>query len=164
MAGDIKGKYGSSGQTITCTFGNNPTGTISQHGRLSAAIDNSSNGFAEVLIQGKIKTGGSTPSGNKQFIIYGLGSADGGTTYTDGLAAGDADSSALPPSAKPIINLPVAVASTTFVFGPIAVSPAFGGAMPAFWMIDVFNDNGVTPSTTNADHSFWYQGSFSQYT
>jgi hypothetical protein len=163
MAGDIKNKYGTSNQTITCTFGNNPTGTLSQHGRISDAIDNSSNVFQEVFIQGKIKSG-TSPSGNKQFVIYALGSADGGTTYTDNYTAGDADSSALTINARPVITVPAVTTTTTYYFGPVAVSPAFGGEMPDHWAIFVFNDHGVTASTTNGDHAFWYQGKLSQYT
>lgn len=163
MAGDIKNKYGTSNQTITCTVGASGSGTATQHGRLSAAIDNSSNVFQEVFLQGKIKTG-TSPSGNKQFVIYALGSADGGSTYTDGYSAGDADSSVLVSTARTIINVPAPTTATVYTFGPIAVSPAFGGTMPDHWMIFVFNDDGVTTSTTNGDHIFWYQGVYSQYT
>jgi len=163
MSGNIKNSYGSSNQAITCTFGNNPTGTLSQHGRLSAAIDNSADLFQEVFLQGKIKSG-TSPSGNKQFVIFGLGSADGGTSYTDGYSAGDADSSLVPVNTRPIINVLGPTSTTLYPFGPIAVSPCFGGEMPDHWLILVFNDHGVTPSTTNADHGFWYQGKFSQYT
>ncbi len=163
MAGDIKNKYGTSNQTITCTVGNSGSGTASQHGRISAAIDNSSDVFQEVFLQGKIKTG-TSPSGDKQFVIYALGSADGGSNYTDGYSIGDADSSVLVNTARSVINVPAPTTATTYPFGPIAVSPAFGGEMPDHWGIFVFNDDGVTTSTTNGDHAFWYQGKYSQYT
>ncbi len=102
--GDIKGKYGSSNVTIACTFGNNPTGTITQNGRISDAIDNSTNCYQEVLIAGKIKSG-TSPSGHKQFIVFGLGSANGGTNYTDGFSPGDANSTALTVQARPICTV-----------------------------------------------------------
>ncbi len=163
MAGDIKNDYGTSGVIITCTIGASGSGTASQHGRLSNAIDNSSDKFPEVFLQGKIKAG-TTPTGDKQAIIFGLGSADGGATYTDGYAAGDADSAVLAVNARQIIAPPLPSSAYVSNFGPVTVSPAFGGEMPDHWMIYVFNDSGVTTSTTNADHVLWYQGKYSHYT
>ncbi len=161
--GDIKGKYGASNVTIPCTFGNNPTGTLSQHGRISDPVDNSSACFQEVLLSGKIKSG-TSPSGNKQFIVYGLGSTNNGGNYTDGFTIGDADSAALTVNARPIIPIAAPASTTTYHFGPVAVSVAFGMAIPSKWGLYVFNDHGVTPSTTNSDHGFWYEGQYSQYT
>ena len=159
--GDLKQKFGASNTSIACTFGNNPTGTINQHGRLSDAVDNTVTCYQEVKLGGKIKSG-TTPSGNKQFVIYGLQSADGGSTYTDGYTVGDADSSTLVNTARPIGVIPAATSTTTYRF-VFEVSLCFGAAMPDHWAIYVFNDHGVTPSTTNADHGFWFQGILSQY-
>ncbi len=160
--GNFLNKYGTANQAITCTFGNNPTGTISQHGRISNAVSNASDCFEEVLIHAKLKSG-TSPSGNKQFIVFGLGAIDGGTIYTDGFTAGDADSSVLVNTARAIGYIPALTSTTTVYGGPWPLSLAFG-CIPDHWALYVFNDHGVTPSTTNADHAFWYQGLYGQYT
>ena len=164
MAGDIKAKYGSNGQSITCTIGNNPTGTIAQHGRISNAVDNSSNVFLDAFLFVKIKTGGSTPSANKQALVYALGTADGGATYTDGFTIGDADSVVVVNTARLIGVIRVAVSGTIYYGGPWSMAAAFGGSLPDHWGIYVFNDSGQTWSTTNADFSVFYQGVYATFT
>lgn len=164
MAGDITIKYGTSNQTIACTIGNNPTGTISAHGRISSAVDNTGNLYQDALIFLRIKTGGSAPSGNKQIIVYALGTVDGGTTYTDGYTIGDADSAVLANTAERIGVIPVANSATTYYGGPWSVANAFRGVLPDHWGVYVFNDSGATLSTTNADFAVIYQGVSGHYT
>jgi len=53
--GDIKNKYGANGQAITCTLASLADGAL----RASAAVDNSSNDFQDVLVAVAVKTGAS---------------------------------------------------------------------------------------------------------
>ena len=157
MAGNILGGYGTSNQAMTVTL----TSLGSGAGRVATAVSNTSNLFTDVLAFLKFKTG--TVSGNKQLLIYGIGSADGGTTYTDNVGGTDAAVSTQPPSA-PIVGGVGALASTTsYSAGPFSIRQAFG-SVPEKWSLAAWNDGGGTFSVTATDHAMFYQGVYGSYT
>lgn len=157
MAGDIKGKYGTSNQTMTITL----TSLGSGAGRVATAISNSTDLFTDVLAFLKFKTG--TVSGNKQAIVYGIGSADGGTTYTDNVGGTDAAVSTQPPAAPQVGGVSALTSTTTYYVGPMSIRAGFG-SMPEKWSLAVWNDGGGTFSVTATDHAMFYQGVYGQYT
>lgn len=148
--------YGTSNQAITCGFAS----TASAHGRISNAVTNTGTPpFYDAGLFCKVKTGSSGPTGNKQVIVYALGSVDGGTTYTDGFAIGDADSAVVPNTAKVIGIIPTPSSATTYYLGPVSVGVAFlNGVLTDHWGIYVFNDLGQTVDTTAGNFAFFYQG------
>lgn len=158
MAGNILAGYGTSNQALTITLASLASGA----GRVAAAIDNSSLLYPNVLVQGKFLTG--TVSGNQQVIIYGAASADGGTTYTDNVGASNAAVVTQPKAAIPIAAVGQLATTTSYYWGPVAISRAFCGAMPSSWSVIVWNDGGGTFSATGGNHGVWYQGYYSTYT
>jgi hypothetical protein len=126
-------------------------------GRSSAAVDNTANLFIDALVVVKVKTSASALANDKGVYIYGYGTADGGTTYTDGVAGTDSGFTRTDPPILPLlafINTPAV--STTYVSGPFSVAAGFGGILPAKWGIVVCNFTGQTldASVGNA----FYQG------
>ena len=159
MAGNIENKYGTSNQAITCTI----TSLANNGQRQSTAVDNSSNVFIDAMVFVKVKTSASALAASPTVNIYAYGTADGGTTYTDGATGTDGSITLTsPPNMRiiGIINTPAT--STTYTAGPFSVAAAFGGNAPDHWGIVVENKTGQTLDASIG--SSWYQGIFQQYT
>lgn len=157
MASDIKAKYGTNNQAITCTF----TSLANNGQRCAAAIDNTSNLFLDALVQIKIKTGNASTSTTGFVNIYAYGTADGGTNYSDGVSGTDASATLTSPPNVRLIGVVNCVAnSTTYVGGPFSVAQAFGGQLPDHWGIVVENKTGGTLDASIG--SAWYQGVLNQ--
>lgn len=143
MAADLKSKYGTSNQTITCNFL-----SLANNGqRSSAAIDNTTNLFLDALVSVKIKTAAASTSSTGYVNIYAYGTTDGGTTYGGGEASMGTDAGVTLTSPPNIVLIGVinAVAnSTTYVRSAMSVAAAFGGVLPDHWGIVVENKTGAT--------------------
>jgi hypothetical protein len=157
MAGDILTGYGTSNQALTITLASLASGA----GRVCTAADNSSNKFTDAAVFIKIKTG--TTSGNKQILIYAIGTSDGGTTYTDNVSATDAAVSSQPQTAATLRGFANLISTSTYYIGPLSVAGAFG-FLPEKWSIVIWNDGAGTLSATAGDHGMWYQGIKGSYT
>jgi hypothetical protein len=165
MAGDIKNKYGTSNQAITCSLAPGGTGLANGSARQSAAVDNSTNVFQDALVFVKVKTGASGVTATGTVNVYAVATADGGTTYTDGATGSDAAiTMAVPPNARLIGVINAVANATTYSGGPFSVAAAFGGVLPDHWAIVIENKTGGALDTTEANHGKWYQGVYSQYT
>lgn len=164
MAGDIKIKYGSSNQAITCQLAPSGTGLANNGARASTAIDNTTNLFADALVSVQVKTGGSGVSSTGTVNVYAYGTSDGGTTYTDGATGSDAAITLTsPPNARLIGVINCVANATTYKGGPFSVAAAFGGSLPDHWGIVIENKTGAALDTTEGNHLKTYQGVQSQY-
>lgn len=161
MAGDLKSKYGTSNQAITITLAS--LAASATVGREGTAIDNTTNLFLDALVFLLIESG--TVSGNKQVLLYGYGSSDGGTTYTDGATGSDAGFTRKDPSnlRGPYV-IPCPTNSVVYKAGPFSIAALFGGVLPDRWGIAVFNDTGAALSATAGNNKAFYQGVLAQYT
>lgn len=152
-AATITPNYGTSNQSITCTF----TSLANNGARQSTAIDNSTNKFDDILVFVKVKTAAASTSSSGTVIVYVFGTADGGTTYTEGAGASDASITLTSPTNARFIGILNTVAnSTTYYGGPFSVAQAFGGHIPDHWGIIIYNSSGGTLDASVA--SAWYQG------
>ena len=127
--------------------------------RESTVVDNTSNLYDDVLIGGSITTG-TTPTANKTVEVYFYALADG-TVYTGGASGADAVYTAdgeetLFPICE-IIQVD-ATSDQAYVFGPVSVRAAFGGAMPSKWGVVVKNATGVALNATGGNHVLKYMG------
>ena len=134
-------------------------------GRCSAEIDNTSNLYQDVTIQGLI-TVGTTPTVNTQILCYVWGSyVSTVTTALDVIVGTDAD--------KTITSAGVAagflklagvgtVDSTTsnrgYYLGCQSVAQLFGGNMPQFWGLFITHNTGVALNSTAGNHVWKYTG------
>ena len=153
----VKMVYGTSNQAITITL----TSLASAGTQGSAAIDNTTNLYLDALVFVKVKTNAAGTSATGYVSIYAYGTADGGTTYSDGVTGTDAAQTLTSPPNLRLVGVCNAVANaTTYSCGPFAVSPAFSGILPDHWGIVVQNNTGAALDATVG--SAWYQGAQAQ--
>ena len=151
----VKEAFGTNNQAITCTI----TSLTTTSQRQSTAIDNTTNLYLDALVFAKIKSGASGTTATGTINIYAYGTADGGTTYTDGATGTDgAITLTVPPNMRIIGVMNLVANATTYEAGPFSVAAAFGGILPDHWGIVVENKTGGTLDGSIA--STWYQGVF----
>ena len=159
MAQDIKAKYGTSNQTITCSLAS----LTNNSQRQSTAIDNTTNLFLDALVLVKVKTGSSGTSSSGTINIYAYATVDGGTTYSDVATGTDGGVTLTSPPNVVLIGVINAVAnSTTYKSAVMSVAAAFGGVLPDHWGIIIENKSGGTLDSTEGNHAKLYQGVLAQ--
>ena len=154
---DIKQAFGSS-TAITITLASLANGSARQ----SAAIDNSTDKFLDVLVQLSIKLATGTPSAGQNINIYVYGSEDG-TKYTDNATGANAAITLRNPtnlkeagSANPI-QTPDS-GGLTYTSEPFSIASLFGGVMPRKWGVVVSNDTGLAFASGEGNHTKKYTG------
>jgi len=153
----VQSKYGTNNQAITCTL----TSLANNGQRGSAAIDNTTNLFLDALVFLKLKSGGSGTLTAGYVNVYAYGTADGGTTYSDGVSGTDAGQTLTsPPNLRLIGVINMVANSVVYDGGPFSVAAAFGGILPDHWGIVVENKSGGTCDGTTA--TSWCQGGEAQ--
>ncbi len=156
---DVKQKFGTNNQTITigvASLANNSA-------RQGTAINNETDLFLDALVHVKLRSGSSGTSSTGICLVYAYGTADGGTTYTEGASGSDSAITLTSPTNLRLIGILNVVAnSTTYNGGPFSVASAFGGSLPARWGIVIENRCGGTLSATAGDHAVFYQGVLAQ--
>lgn len=164
MAGNIQPKYGTSGQVITITLASLASSTVGV-GRASTVVDNTTNLFSDVEINGFIKSNAAGTSTTGFVNIYLYGTADGGTTYTENATGTDAGLTLTQPTNAQLIGqINVVANGITYKFGPICPVATLGGRLPDHWGIIVVNSSGAALDSTGANHAVKYQGVYDQYT
>lgn len=144
----IKPLYGA---TVTLTVTNlHSLASGSTNAWKSASQDNSTNLYLDAHLIVKIVTGGSGASANdKGLTVYAYGSADQGTTYSEGLTASEATYTLPTDRGLVLVGfVPVTAISTTVVKGPMSVAAAFGGVLPQYWGLVILNNAGFTLSSS----------------
>src|SRR4051794_15534221 len=119
----IKSAYGSSNQSITCTLAS----LANAAARASTAVDNTSNLFLDALVTVKVKSGASSTSATGTVNVYAYGTADGGSSYPEGITGTDAGATLTSPANVKLIGvLNVVANATTYQSEPMSVAAAFG--------------------------------------
>jgi hypothetical protein len=151
----IKNLYGSSNVTITAPSAVN---SLANNGQVAyPAVDNTSNLFLDALVFVKVKTGGSGTTSNGIVNVYAAGTADGGTTYSDGITPNGSVTLTSNPNVRLIGSVNCTVNSTVYDSTPMSVAAAFGGILPDHWVIIIENKTGGTLDAS-AGSSAFYQG------
>lgn len=157
---NIQQAYGSAAQTLTCTIAS----LTNTSARASTAVDNSSGLYLDVLVQVKVKTGGSiaSPTNSAYINVYAYATVDpSGPTYPEGVTGTDGSVTIGSPSNLKLIGvLATPATNTAFVSEPFSVAAAFGGVMPTKWGIVIENQTGGTLDSTEGNHAKLYQGVF----
>lgn len=139
--------------TITITLASLGNGSF----RASTAIDNTTNQDLDAGVQLVIKTGASGVSSTGFVNIWAYGSADGGTTYSDGVTGTDAALTPTSPTNLVLIDRISAVANaTTYKSKLCNVAKAFG-YLPGKWGIVVENETGAALDATEANFTKVYE-------
>lgn len=149
-----KMSYGSSNQSITIS-----ASQTNNQQSVGTAIDNSTNLFLDALVSCNITSPASGTSSTGYINFYAAGTANGGTNYSDGVAASSGTATLTSPPNVILIGMCNLVAnSTAYKCGPFSVAAAFGGILPDHWSLIIENKTG---GTTSAGTCF-YQGVYTQ--
>ena len=125
--------------------------------RQSTAVDNTSNQDLDAGVMVKVKTGAASTSATGVLNVYAFGSADGGTTYSEGAGATDAAITLTsPPNVRMIGRINAVANATTYIGGPWSVASAFG-YLPGKWGIIVENQTGATLDATAGNFAAFYE-------
>jgi len=141
-------QYGAS-TSITITAGS----LLSTNARASTSVTSgTTNNTADYLVQVSVLAPASV-SGNKQVVVYGYMSTDGGTTYTGNSATADnitgSDAAAVIGSPTNLFFMGTVQLNTVSVTATeqFSIASTFG-AIPPIWGIVLYNDCGSTLGAT----------------
>ncbi len=118
----------------------------------SAAIDNETSNYVDVLVGGYVDTGGS--AGTIDF--YAFASADAGTTYSGKASGSEGESTTINLTEMRFLGSAIVDATGTYEVGPFSIASAFG-AMPDMWGVAIHNQSGGS-FTTAANHDLHWMG------
>lgn len=134
-------------------------------GRESDQIDNTTNKYDNVIVQGKV-TVGTTPTINTSINVYVWGSHTSlATTAIDVLDGVDSVEtlSNIGVLANALIlvrsiNVLVATSDFTYDFAPFSVAPLYGDVMPKFWGLYISHNTGSALNATAGNYVFTFNG------
>ena len=164
MASDILTKY-SSQETITAAVASLASDTNLLAGLESSIIDNSSTGYDDRLLSGKITTG-TSPTASRQIEVWAIGwDGSGWPDVFDGTTSNETITSS---DIKNAICKPVAIMSTnstsdrTYWFTGVSLRQAFGGTMPEKCVLFIVHNTGAALNATAGNHAFYATGVYPQ--
>lgn len=161
---DTNPKYAAA-VAVTITLASLATSSSFLAGRESNEIDNTTNRYADVLLQGRIRVG-TTPTINTQILVYVWGSDTSlATTALDVLDGADSAETLTAAGVRnSLLRLAGAldVDTTTtdrdYYLGAVSLAQLFGGNMPKFWGLFVAHNTGVNLNSTGGNHVIQYTG------
>lgn len=157
-----------SGTKTTITIGLHSTPLASSStwvvGRESGQIDNTTNLFVDVIVQGKV-TVGTSPTASTQIRVYVWGSdTSAATTAIDVIDGTDSDETLTSEGVRDgfmrlaaMISVDATTSNRTYPVGPFSVADLFG-QMPKYWGLFVTHNTGVALNSTSSNHEFTYTG------
>jgi hypothetical protein len=164
MPNNILKKYGSK-TTLTAAVASLASDTNLLAGIESSVIDNSTDGFDDIIVSGKVTTG-TSPTASRQIEVWAV-AWDGANwpDVFDGTTSGETITSS---DIKNSICKAVAIMSTnatsdrTYHFTGASLRAAFGGELPSKVVFFVVHNTGVALNATAGNHEFSYQGIYPQ--
>lgn len=160
-AGDLKAGWAAD-STLTITLASLASDTNLLAGRESAAYDNSSTKYPDVLVSGKITTG-TSPTANKTIEIWVIAPIEDTPTWPDVFDGTDSNESITSRNvlmscgrlAHVIIT--DSTSDRTYPIAPFSVAQLFGGNMPSQFVVFVVHDSGVALNATGSNHAITVQ-------
>ena len=164
MPKNILTRYGSK-TTLTAAVESLASDTNLLAGIESSIVDNTTNGFADILVSGKVTTG-TSPTSARQIEVWAV-AWDGANwpDVFDGTSSGETITSA---DIKTAICRVVAIMPTNntsdraYHFAGVSLRSAFGGCLPSKAVLFVVHNTGVALNATAANHEFSYYGEYPQ--
>lgn len=164
MPNSILKKYGSK-TTLTAAVASLASDTNLLAGIESSVIDNTTDGFDDILLSGKTTTG-TSPTASRQIEVWAV-AWDGanwpdvfdGTTSAETITSSDI---------KNAICKPVAILATnntsdrTYHFSGVSARAVFGGELPSKFVLFIVHNTGVNLNSTAGNHEFSYVGIYPQ--
>lgn len=164
MPNNILTKYGST-TTITAAVASLASDTNLLAGLESSVIDNTTDGFDDIVLSGKARTG-TSPTAARQIEVWAVAwDSNAWPDVFDGTSSAETITSA---DIKSIICKPVAIMPTSntsdrdYFFSGVSARQVFGGALPSKFVLFVTHNTGVNLNSTAGNHEFRYQGVYPQ--
>jgi len=164
MPNSILWKYGSTA-TITAAVESLASDTNLLAGIESAIIDNTSDGFEDIILSGKV-TAGTSPTASRSIEVWAVAwDSYGWPDVFDGTTSGETITSS---DIKNAICKSVATMSTSntsdraYFFTGVSAKQVFGGVLPSKFVLFVVHNTGVALNATAGNHEFRYQGVYPQ--
>lgn len=149
---------------ITITLASLASSATFVAGREATAVANGVNKYDDALLSGKI-TVGTTPTTNKQILVYVFGTVDDALEWPDVMDGTDSAETLTSAGVgrgflklAAVLDVDSATSDRTYAFGPVSVAMLFGGVLPKDWSVFVTHDTGVALNATAANHEVNYVG------
>ena len=161
---DILTKY-SSQETITAAVASLASDTNLLAGLESSIINNTSTGYDDRLISGKVTTG-TSPTASRQIEVWAV--AWDGANWPDVFDGTSSAETITSSDIKNAICKPIAILSTnntsdrTYWFTGVSLKAAFGGTMPEKCVLFIVHNTGVALNATAGNHAFYATGVYPQ--
>lgn len=164
MPNSILWKYGTS-TTITAAIASLVSDTNLLAGIESSVIDNTSDGFEDIIVSGKATTG-TSPTASRQIEVWAVAwDSNGWPDVFDGTTSSETITSS---DIKSVICKAVAIMPTsntsdrTYSFTGVSLKTVFGGVLPSRVALFIVHNTGVALNATAGNHEFRYQGIYPQ--
>lgn len=164
MPNNILIKYGTS-TVITNAIASLASDTNLLAGYESAVIDNTSDGFDDIILSGKSTTG-TNPTASRQIEVWAVAwDSNAWPDVFDGTTSAETITSA---DIKTALCKCVAIMPTnntsdrTYSFTGISAKQVFGGVLPSKFVLFTAHNTGVNLNATAGNHEFRYQGTYLQ--
>ncbi len=164
MPNSILWKYGST-QTITAAIASLASDTNLLAGIESAIIDNTTDGFEDIILSGKATTG-TSPTASRQIEVWAVAwDSNAWPDVFDGTSSAETITSA---DIKAALCKAVAIMPTNntsdraYFFTGVSAKQVFGGVLPSKFVLFIVHNTGVNLNATAGNHEFRYQGVYPQ--
>jgi hypothetical protein len=164
MPNNILWKYGSK-TTITAAVASLASDTNLLAGIESSIIDNTTDGFEDIILSGKSTTG-TSPTASRQIEVWAVAwDGSGWPDVFDGTTSSETITSS---DIKSIICRSVATMPTnntsdrTYHYTGVSAKQVFGGVLPSKFVLFVVHNTGVALNATAGNHEFSYVGVYPQ--
>ncbi len=147
---------------VTMTLASLATDTNLLAGQESAAVDNSSNLYLDLILSGKITTG-TSPTDVKEIRLYVVAELDD-SNWPDVFSSTDAAKTVTTSGVRDALcKLAVVMATNsssnvTSYFSGISVAALFGGTLPRKFVVFVTHNTGVNLNATGSNHQITVKG------
>jgi hypothetical protein len=164
MPNSILWKYGST-QTITAAIASLASDTNLLAGLESSIIDNTTDGFEDIILSGKATTG-TSPTASRQIEVWAVAwDSNAWPDVFDGTSSAETITSA---DIKAALCKAVAIMPTNntsdraYFFTGVSAKQVFGGVLPSKFVLFIVHNTGVNLNATAGNHEFRYQGVYPQ--
>lgn len=164
MPNNILWKYGST-TTITAAIASLTSDTNLLAGLESSIIDNTTDGFEDIILSGKATTG-TSPTASRQIEVWAVAwDSNAWPDVFDGTSSAETITSA---DIKASLCKAVAIMATnntsdrTYSFTGVSAKQVFGGVLPSRFVLFIVHNTGVALNATAGNHEFRYQGIYPQ--
>lgn len=164
MPNNILWKYGST-TTITAAIASLASDTNLLAGLESSIIDNTTDGFEDIILSGKVTTG-TSPTASRQIEVWAVAwDSNAWPDVFDGTSSAETITSA---DIKAALCKAVAIMPTnntsdrTYSFTGVSAKQVFGGVLPSKFVLFIVHNTGPNLNATAGNHEFRYQGVYPQ--